>query len=468
MFTLNIFDFIGRFHPLVVHLPIGILLLGCFFQLLTFNSKLYIIRQSIPLIFLFGAVGAIFSTISGYLLSQSGDYNVAMLSIHQWLGISVSLAASLVYFLYKKRIKELFMHITAVLLILLITLTGHYGGTLTHGSGYLAAAWAATEQGKEAIPAIADMQKAIVYTHMVEPLLQKRCYSCHGAEKQKGDLRLDAMDLMLQGGENGKAMIPGNVAESEMIKRLLLPLTDDEHMPPKEKPQLKENEVALLKWWIQEGASADKTVAQLSQTDDIKTMLRSFQQGEEGETDASREIEDLLDKEVSAADNNVLNELKEKGVVVVPIHNGSNYVSISFITADDSENLLAKLTVLEDQLVYLDLSHANVTDGDMQKLSKLKNLLRINLRGTAITDKGLAFFKEHENLKYMNLVDTKVSAKGVEQLKNLKTIQSIYLYGTNLSEGDKKDLQQLFGQTYLDFGGYRVPTLEEDTVMIKE
>jgi len=464
MFILSIFDFIGRFHPVLVHLPIGMLLLACLFQLLTLSSKQHIIRQSIPLIYLFGALGAVLSSITGYFLSQDGSYDAGMVSIHQWLGISVSAIALLAYFLYKKGIKEIFLHIIAIVFILLITLTGHYGGSLTHGSDYLTAALKA-DDGKEAIPAIADVQKAIAYTHMIEPLLQKRCYSCHGAEKQKGKLRLDRKDFMIQGGENGKTLIPGNPAESEMIKRLLLPISNDEHMPPKEKPQLKEEEIALLKWWIQEGADTGKMVEELPQSAEIKTMLLGFQQGESGNKDSR---DDLLSKQVTPANTDVIEEIKQEGVVVIPIHSSSNYLSVSFVTADISEALLKKLESIKNQLVYLDLSHTSLTDEGMRKLTNLPHLVRVNLRGTAITDKGLtAFNAHHKYLQYINLVHTKISANGLEQLKSLKNLQSIYLYQSAIEEKDRERLQKIFGDANLDFGDYKVPTLTEDTMIVK-
>ncbi|HQX86001.1 MAG TPA: hypothetical protein PKV23_10970, partial [Aestuariivirga sp.] len=101
---------------------------------------------------------------------------------------------------------------------------------------------------------IANVQQAVVYTDIVQPILQSKCYSCHGPAKQKGKLRLDEPPFIDKGGEEGKVLIAGNAGESEMIKRLLLPLDNKDHMPPKQKSQLTKAEIELLSWWVASGA----------------------------------------------------------------------------------------------------------------------------------------------------------------------------------------------------------------------
>src|SRR5690349_13851862 len=157
MTILSITEFSGRFHPVLVHLPIGILLLGCFFQLLTLNKRFAMLKESMAIIYLLGAISAVLSSGSGYLLSQSGDYDGGTVEIHQWLGAAVCLVSLLLYILCKAGVREVFLHCSAVLLIFLVTVTGHYGGSLTHGSDYLTNAWKDAEQGKAAIAPLTDV-----------------------------------------------------------------------------------------------------------------------------------------------------------------------------------------------------------------------------------------------------------------------------------------------------------------------
>ena len=98
---LSIFDFIAPLHPVLVHLPIGILLLACFFQWLTINNRYVFLQPAIPVALFWGMIGAVVSCITGYLLSLSGDYDAQLASRHQWFGIAVAVFSFILYVLYK-------------------------------------------------------------------------------------------------------------------------------------------------------------------------------------------------------------------------------------------------------------------------------------------------------------------------------------------------------------------------------
>ncbi|TAH03003.1 MAG: DUF2231 domain-containing protein, partial [Sphingobacteriales bacterium] len=130
-------EFIGRFHPLLVHLPIGILLLAILFEWLPARKPYKSIRRSIRFILWIGFLGAAASGITGYLLSQSGGYDSEAVSWHQYAGI-ILIVLSFVYAWVRgqKQFRPIFKLLSIVALGL-ITVTGHLGGTLTHGEGYL-------------------------------------------------------------------------------------------------------------------------------------------------------------------------------------------------------------------------------------------------------------------------------------------------------------------------------------------
>lgn len=465
MTLLSIPDFIGRFHPVLVHLPIGILLLSCLFQLLTISPRFSAIRPAVPLIYLLGGLAAVFSCISGYLLSLGGDYEGELIAVHQWLGISVAAVSLGACLLYKKGTKEKLLNILAIVLVTLVILTGHFGGSLTHGSDYLSAGF--KESGgnvKAAIPAVADVQQALAYAHMIQPLLQNRCYSCHGAEKQKGKLRLDGKSFLLKGGAEGKALVPGNPAESELIKRLLLASSNEDHMPPKEKPQLTAEEIALLQWWITQGADFDKKVRDFKQSEKEKALLLSFQAGAAKQKDKPADIPAV---EVDKADATAILKLREAGVVVIPVLSSSNYLSASFVTAKAAPETLKLLEPLKHQLVWLNLANTSLNDAEMKTIAKLDQLYRLNLSRTAVTDKGLQFLKSLSQLRYLNLVGTKVTAAGLEPLEKLNQLDHIYLYQSGVNPKDFERLKKTFQKADLDFGGYIVPTIAKDTTEVK-
>jgi hypothetical protein len=97
----------------------------------------------------------------------------------------------------------------------------------------------------------------LVYTGIVKPIFASTCLSCHGEVKQKKKLRLDSLAAIMKGGKDGAVVVPGNVDKSDLIDRITLPLNDDDHMPPKGKPQLTDKQIMLLEWWVKAGAPGD-------------------------------------------------------------------------------------------------------------------------------------------------------------------------------------------------------------------
>jgi len=86
----------------------------------------------------------------------------------------------------------------------------------------------------------------------VKPILAKHCLSCHGPDKQRGDLRLDRKADALRGGESGRLVVPGKPDDSRLFQRVTA--ADDTRMPPKG-DGLSTAEVAILKVWIEQGAN---------------------------------------------------------------------------------------------------------------------------------------------------------------------------------------------------------------------
>jgi mono/diheme cytochrome c family protein len=91
------------------------------------------------------------------------------------------------------------------------------------------------------------------YQRDIQPILAKNCVSCHGADKQKGALRLDTVAAALRGGDAGPAIVPGKSAASPLFQSVTGG-GDVRRMPPKSK--LTAAEIALLKTWIDAGAKA--------------------------------------------------------------------------------------------------------------------------------------------------------------------------------------------------------------------
>ena len=453
-------EIIGRLHPVLVHLPIGILLLAGLFQLLALKPKYAGLHAATSIALFWGMITAILSCISGYFLSQTGDYDEKLVDTHKWFGISTAFV-SIIAYLFNRWENE-FAKWTILLMVIGIIITGHLGGSLTHGTDYLTKGFSKEDSTVKEIKPIADVQEANAYADIIQPIFENKCYTCHNKSKKKGGLRLDEPSFILKGGKDGEVIKPGNAEESDMMRRLLLPRNEEDHMPPKEKPQLKENEIALIHWWIGSGAPFDKKIRELEQNEKIKPILLSLQKV------VKKSLPDVPEKPVVAADEKVVKQLREKGVVIIPVTRNSNYLSANFVTVDSvTEKEMVLLGSLKKQLIWLKLSDKNISDSLLKTVGQLTNLTRLQLDNTPVTDKGIVSLQTLVNLQYLNLVGTKVTSHGLIQLKGLPNLQAIYLYKTFINFTEWAQLKKNFPKVTLDTGGYQVPFLETDTVIVK-
>ncbi len=465
---LSISEFFGHLHPAIIHLPIGILLIALLLQWLARKEKYKAMQQAVPLVLLIGAVSALISCITGYLLSISDDYDKTLVSWHMWMGLSTALVSFMLYAKEKNPQFGVNKTLLSVILLILIFITGHLGGSLTHGSDYftkpLADIFSNDTSSSVQIKPIANVQEAFAYNDIVKPVLQTKCYSCHGSNKQKGSLRMDDTVRLMKGGKDGVVIKPGKGDASEMVKRMLLPLNDDDHMPPKEKSQPSAEQIALLYWWIDNGADFTKKVKQLSQPANIKTALLALQKTAAPKNDVS----DVPARPVEKADEKVMQQLAAKGIIIIPVAQNSNYLLMNFVTDTVvGSDVLQLMLQLKKQLIWLKLNGTNISDNALSSIAQMAALTRLDISSTHITDASLQQLQPLQNLEYLNLVNTKVTAQGIMQLKGLKKLQSLFLYQTNVNKAEYATLKNAFPKTAIDTGGYTVPTLVTDTTQVK-
>lgn len=466
------FTFLGRLHPVLVHLPIGIILLALLLEFLSGRPKYAGMKPAADLALGLGVLFAILSCCTGLLLSHSGDYDQGLVNIHMWLAIGLTVVSAVLYGKLNGRPPTRDTKLISAGSLVLIFLTGHFGGSLTHGPGYLTTDLAP----KPAVPAlhpVADIPHAIVYTEMVQPVLHDNCYGCHRAGHVKGGLRLDDSANIVKGGKDGAILTPGNPDASLLMKRILLPLDDDHHMAPKDKQQLTTAEVKLLKWWIANGASFDKQAGQLPQTGDDHAMLAAFHEGTAGPTNASAAPSNVADSDMPAvpvkpAPAGALKRLAAAGALVLPIAAGSNYLTVSFPNDTIGRDALAALPLIHDQLVELKCSDLPVDDGIIAIAAAAPHLVRLWLDHTKITGKTLGRLDTLPELKYLNLTGTTVDEAAVRTLSKAKKLKEIFLYQTNVPKSSWPALQAAFPHTVLDSGGYQLPKLTTDTAVVRQ
>jgi len=459
--------FFGHFHPLVVHLPIGFLLIAGILEIGRRFNKISVNDSVISAILFWSAVSATIACVFGYLLSLGGGYDTEILEEHQWQGIGVAAFAWVAWvakadrFSHRIPLASLLYTPALVVSVLLLMIAGHHGGALTHGSDYLTqytpepfrtlAGIPPRKETEIAIKPIADVNQALVYEQVVNPILQARCVQCHNAEKSKGDLRFDTADMLKKGGEDGPVFVAGKGLESQMVKRCLLPLEDEDHMPPKGKTQLTDSQVAILTWWIDQGASFDKKVADLKITDSVKPALAQLGGGSSGDLAArgssvasgpAPEAEVLIMK-VPVANPKALAAARSTGLLIMPLSKEQNQLEVSAVNAKTFNDAnAATLPALSEQLVWLKLSNTAITDAALTQVAKLKKLHKLHLEQTKITDAGLKNLRGLQHLAYLNLYGTSISDAGLVELTGLKNLRTVYLWQTMVTPAGLAQLKK--------------------------
>ncbi|MFK7844776.1 MAG: c-type cytochrome domain-containing protein [Rhodothermales bacterium] len=460
--------FIGRFHPLLVHLPISFLLLGGLLEVLSRMKRYSELRPSVSFVLFLGALSAVFAVIVGLLLSITGDYGGDDLWWHKWMGIGVAVTAVAAYWLKKRSIKTEDINVRRAYAGVLATsaamlvVASHFGGSLTHGSDYLTSYMPEPFRSIAGIPprdevkpiVLENVDEAQVFSDIIHPILDARCASCHNPKKKKGDLILTTESDILAGGESGEVFISGNADDSELYRRLILDEDHDDHMPPSGRKPLSNDHINLIGWWISEGAPFDaSTVAQVGTSDEVRDILDRM---------ASEAQAAAFAVQVPPADEDALQALSALGVLVMPLSQETNLLQATFLNVSDefSDDDLQLLAPVSEQIAWLNLGRSSVTDAGMTHLKSLKNLSKLHLEKTAVTDDGLAHLSNLERLEYLNLYGTAVSDNGLEHLKTLTNLSALYLWQSSATKAGAEKLQAAIPGLDINLG-YEFTSTEE-------
>jgi uncharacterized membrane protein len=452
-------EYIGHFHPVLVHLPIGILLVAIFFEWLSHRKGYRKLRRAVKILLLLGFLAALFSSVTGYLLSSSGEYDHDQLATHQWLGISVTMLSfvALIAVRYKEKEIRLAYGVIMFVLAILITLTGHAGGKLTHGEDFLKLpSLSENEANGKALPV--DYETALFYQDVVAPVLDRKCKSCHGPTKQKGRLRLDRPEFILEGGKHGTVLMNDTTGESDLVARIHDELSDKDHMPPKEKAQLTRRELVLITWWVLSGADFKSKFITIPKADSIVQVLKVLE-------DSKNEI---LIKQVALPDPLLIERLRKSGVVVSFLAQGNGLVSLnfSFGTKANTQDAFSELSKIHDHVIELKASGCQFDHSHWALLSGLTSIENFSADNSSIEDIDLDAVGKLRTLRSLNLVGTKITASGLEKLKGLPEIKKLFLYQTRIQEVDYAKIHALFPMAAINFGNYQVPGLPDDTIIL--
>ena len=455
----DIVRFLGHFHPVILHLPIGIFSLVLFQEIIAMFTRNKPAHSIIPMFL--GSASAVVAVILGFLLYHGGGFEGSELAEdHLWGGIAFACVAVVTFVVRAWTLSPLAAQAPFRILLFasvgVMSYASHDGASITHGKDYLTQyapdpirklLGLPIEEKAEEKPA-KPLEEQIVYADIVQPILNLRCVECHKEEKSKGKFRMDTFDLLVEGGKEGDGIEPGNALDSNIVFRAELPEDDDEHMPPEGKKDIEDHELLVVKWWIDQGADPVKTVGELELTEEVRDAIGKLQltlEFRESHDHGSKEEEKETSDEPTEELRETVSELGGEfpGGLTFESQESSNltFTGVSLRKKLTDENF-AKLGPVLHKMVSVDLSATGITDRSVALLAPAENLRMIRLNETGITDASIDTLVKLRNLESVNLFGTKVTDAGVKKLTALPNLRKLYLWQTDVSEEAIAELEK--------------------------
>ncbi|HUQ64907.1 MAG TPA: FN3 associated domain-containing protein, partial [Flavitalea sp.] len=420
----------GRMHPLVLHFPIVLILIYAVITLFLpsrlRNEHWY--RSAINALLLAAAFSASITALMGFALSRNEGYDPDALALHKWTGVLIPFLLHAFYLIRNKVVRNIHVaRMVSIFLAVMISVAGHHGAVITHGENFILAPVTPVQQ--RIIPAFED---AFVYNDLVQPIFDNKCAGCHNSKKAKGELVMDTKELFLKGGKDG---VPWDTTKADlgvMMRRIHMPLEEKDHMPPKGKPQLTDDEMFIIHEWVKKGADFNKKFTDLQPTDTLYVI------GKKALPSSSEENYDF-----AAADQNEVLKLNNNNRVISPVATGSPALNATFYNRSlFTIESLKELAPVNDKIVELNIPKMPVKDEHLSILKQFRNIRRLNLNFTELTGKTLEQLQSLPNLKMLSLSGTSVDYNSLRKLQNFPKLKTVYLWSTPAAKNNLKDLEQ--------------------------
>ena len=467
----------GPFHMVLLHLPIGALTAIWFLEFLLEKNDDKHKNQATGLLHLLLLLSCGLTVVLGLSYEEFGQYGDEI-EQHEFWGLIFAgciVATYLCYWIHRKlgkRSSKLFYMLALLAATITMVITAHQGGELVHGKGFLskpfqeekrqavAPAPFADESSKkntdqarivtqattisapsapmvdaingadridpitapiaalEQTPQVLDPRIALFETS--QAIFERNCYKCHGATKQKGGYRLDEQHSINLGGKSKlPAIVPGNVEQSELMYRMLLPHDDDDAMPPEEKDPVSPEDIDLVRQWIEAGAYwPDAAELSAAASDTVKL----------GDADTDQLIEQISRTGVKAEYNAWGDE--------------SIRIDLGVVGPGQLNQAIQQLSGFRNKLTWLDCSELALSSDFFQQLEQCIKLQRLHLNGTDVTDKQLDALSQLADLNYLNLYNTQISDAGLESLHASSSLRKIFLSQTQVTANGITELKK--------------------------
>ena len=459
----------GRLHPIVVHLPLGLLFAAFAVEAVRLIQRRSHISAFTPIALGIAALGAVVASGTGWVFAEAEGSSDALFW-HRWLGIASAGVLILLAWMAVRAARnsaegaQITPIVRGVLLAsaLLIGWVGHLGGDMVWGENYVLQpildAWNGTPassddddsdhdgtgQSSTSLDAATtdestatDSGKLAFYTSKVLPILEDRCYECHGNGKHKGSLSMDVRSSLVSRDARGIWIVQaGDPANSLMIQRCMLPADDDDAMPP-EGDRLKASELEVLRVWIAAGAvmPANEGAADQGASDDGSGAPLPVPSGDARSRGSigkgrSAALPVLTDEQVTAAA-----ALRDRGIKAVPISKGGSTFAVSLSGGTGSGDAdISALIPIAAQIEELSFARASVTDAGMMQMPAMPFVRSVRVDNTALTDVGITVLLSRTlDAETVNLVSSGATDSVFAVLSKLPRLQRVYVSDTQIT-----------------------------------
>src|SRR3984957_2258019 len=401
-------QFIGRFHPLVVHFPIALVLLAALLECVGLFDRGKAIHASAGFILALATVSALAAAFLGWTLGRNGGYEGSLVTRHMWGGIS--LAAALVICCAVRAWNTKLYGVALFATVCLMAWTSDQGGKLTHGAGFMTehmpgslrallnvppvtkkpvaanSSAPAAASSPVSVPSNVSTSSRVAsspasvafFVSRVEPIFDDKCVQCHGPEKVKGKLRLDTFEYVMKGGKDGSVVKPGDLKNSELYRRITLPRDSKDAMPAEGKPGLTAAELKVIEFWIASGATENLAAARVKAgvpPEPPKVIVPPLAPDYRPRSDKIAALQAQLGVRLALRSQN-----PQDGLILRTVSAPER--------CDDA--VLHALKPIADLIVDAELARTKITDEEVKMLGGFANHHSLDLSHTAVTSRGLA------------------------------------------------------------------------------
>jgi uncharacterized membrane protein len=427
-------QFIGRFHPLLVHFPIALFLLVPVLEIVGRRAGFAHLRLSVSFVLALATPAATAAALLGWCLARSGGYSGTLITQHMWGGVALSIVCWVCWLWPTWRPERGLTYAVALALgVGIVAWTGYRGGQLSLGRNHLTEHMPnrlrnllGVEDHREASGWSADPNT--FFGARVQPIFAARCINCHGADKHKGNLRLDSYRALMRGGKHGAVIQTGSVQGSDLFRRITLPASHDDFMPRGKQP-LTADQVKIIALWIGSGAS-DTLALNTVKNAPSASAAPAEAQFEQIDPAAVAKLRSAIAPAVSRLQKQFPNILDYDSRGSSDLRLNASILGSKFGDRD-----LEAFAPIAEHIIVADLSRTVVTDHSGDAIAAMKRLRVLRLMNTQLTDATLLRLDSLNQLESLNVYGTAITPAVLPTIAKLPKLSHCYAGQTGILPG---------------------------------